>query len=481
MDRVHTLASRPSPASTYVQISAPSNATACGAEKPPSPENFTAGSNDEKQNQMEQSLKRSITLVIWYKPVQQPACDPIRLNHEISTFPLFQLSHFPSVVSDLELTPASYLDTYNNVTGNWEQHMITTVRTIETDQRLLYKLRKSLLSGLSDDECQGLAEELALQSKKKQAASPTILVQHSMKRPATEHADGPPAKRLYPEGYPHPMYIPPMGYMYPPVAIGHAMSTPAGPSNANSPEGDASSPMLIPYSVPATPMGGQTPSSPGQFSTVSPSSATRAGSGTSFPQHPHPPLKRWPNDYTVSEIAAGFRQMDALIAQTPNSTQRVAFERVFGCRYVKSTVCRHRGVYRKADGAIRSMFEGMGTDERAVWGEFVRRVEGRPSGKPAQGEQGEEPVLQGDIHERGPQSSPVQQEQCGETTTVPLMDSLGQSPHMTVASPPSSMQHINGVCLLHDHLFTWSLYHFAGHVPVYDPSLADKGVSLAGT
>ncbi|OAX36032.1 hypothetical protein K503DRAFT_867853 [Rhizopogon vinicolor AM-OR11-026] len=459
MDRVHTLASRPSPASTYVQMSAPSNATASGTEKPPSPENSAAGSNDEKQSQMEQSLKRSITLVIWYKQ----ACDPIRLNHEISTFPLFQLSHFPSVVSDLELTSASYLDTYNNATGNWEQHMITTVRTIETDQRLLYKLRKSLLSGLSDDECQGLAEELALQSKKKQAASPTILVQHSMKRPATEHVDGPPAKRLYPEGYPHPMYIPPMGYMYPSVSIGHAMNTHTGPSNANSPEGEVSSSMLIPYSVPATPMGGQPPSSPGQFPIVSPSSATRAGSGASFPQHPHPPLKRWPNDYTVSEIAAGFRQMDALIAQTPNSTQRVAFERVFGCRYVKSTVCRHRGVYRKADGAIRSMFEGMGTDERAVWGEFVRRVEGRPSGKPAQGEQGEEAVLQGDIHERGPQSSPVQQEQCGETTTVPLMDSLGQSPHMIVASPPSSIQHTNG------------------HVPVYDPSLADKGVGLAET
>jgi hypothetical protein len=357
--------------------------------------------------------------------------------------------------------------------------MITTVRTIETDQRLLYKLRKSLLSGLSDEECRGLPEELVLQSKKKHAAS--ILTQNSMKRPATEHVEGPPAKRLFPEGYPHPMYIPPMGYIYPQVPLGHPMSAPpaASPSNANSPEGEISSSMPTPYpGPPTTPMSAQSPNSPGQYPMASPSSATRAGAP--FPQHPHPPLKRWPNDYTVSEIAAGFRQMDTLIAQTPSATQRVAFERVFGCRYVKSTVCRHRGVYRKADATVRNAFEGMGTDERAVWGEFVRRVEGRPSGKPGQGERGEEPVLQGVPHEGGPQSSPVQEEQHGETNTVPLMDSLGQSPHMAVASPPSSMQHINGARDLHHHLFH-EAYRLVGHVPVYDPSLEDKGVGLTGT
>lgn len=97
----------------------------------------------------------------------------------------------------------------------------------------------------------------------------------------------------------------------------------------------------------------------------------------SFPHHPHPPLKRWPNDYAVCEVSAGFKQMDALIAQQPTSTQRAAFERVFGCRYVKSTVCRHRGVWRRADDNIRLSFEAMGTDESAVWGDFVKQVEGR--------------------------------------------------------------------------------------------------------
>lgn len=107
-----------------------------------------------------------------------------------------------------------------------------------------------------------------------------------------------------------------------------------------------------------------------------------------IPYHPHPPLKRWPNDYTVSEIAAGFHTMDLLIAHAAASggmTQRQAFERVFGCRYVKSTVCRHRAVWRRAHQSLKEQFEALGSDERACWGEFVRRVEGRPPGKNSSG------------------------------------------------------------------------------------------------
>lgn len=78
--------------------------------------------------------------------------------------------------------------------------------------------------------------------------------------------------------------------------------------------------------------------------------------------------------------------MDVLISHSSSSsnmTQRIAFERVFGSRYVKSTVCRHRAVWRKAHQTLREQFESMGADDRACWGEFVRRVEGRPPGKNA--------------------------------------------------------------------------------------------------
>lgn len=74
--------------------------------------------------------------------------------------------------------------------------------------------------------------------------------------------------------------------------------------------------------------------------------------------------------------------MDALVAQSANGstmTHKAAFERVFGSRYVKSTVCRHRGVWKRAHVGVKTQYEAMGHDDRAYWGEFVRHVEGRPS------------------------------------------------------------------------------------------------------
>lgn len=62
-------------------------------------------------------------------------------------------------------------------------------------------------------------------------------------------------------------------------------------------------------------------------------------------------------------------------------SQKAAFERAFGVKYVKSTACRHKSVWKKASKELRDEFLGMeGRGERGEkvsWGEFVRRVEGR--------------------------------------------------------------------------------------------------------
>ena len=335
---------------------------------------------------------------------------------------------------DLELTSTSYLDTYDSATGHWEQHLITTVRTIESEQRLLYKLRKSLLAGLADDECTGLAEELALQVKKKQASpaaphptpSPTSAAQ--LKRPLADSAEVPSAKRFYfPDSYPAHVYIPPpMSYMLPTQTIPYApLASPPLSTHSPARNGAETAEMTTPVNSPFHNL--QSPVIPPTplYSPNTPNTATR----TTFPQHPHPPLKRWPNDYTVSEIAAGFRAMDAMVAQSPTATQKAAFERVFACRYVKSTVCRHRGVYRKADPSVRNVFEAMGNDERAVWGEFVRRVEGRPAMGKGSGS-GDEKGLQDETPGvgLGAQSPQDQQGQTGSDPMIAPMGHLAMQP-----------------------------------------------------
>ncbi|EPQ59802.1 hypothetical protein GLOTRDRAFT_136571 [Gloeophyllum trabeum ATCC 11539] len=345
----------------------------------------------KQQTEMADSLKRSITLVIWYKPNESP----IRLNHHVPSFPLFQMSHFPQLVSELNLNAESYVDAYNDRTGQWEQHMITTVRPVESEQRLLYKVRKSLFAGLSDEECVGLADELALQAKARDPQNPrpspytnkngkAVKFQGAggKKRAAPEEpsASAPPAAKYHITDYGAQQ-----GYMlqHPGHAYPQNLSSPGSHLAGASPMGTHGhiTHVAYPYQTsptqyPPAPLMAMAPSFPPHYPHQAPQHhhhpAQAAGPGSPFHGHA-PAVKRWPNDYTVAEVTLGFAQMDGLMSQTPSITQRVAFERVFGTRYVKSTVCRHRGVWKRAGKGVGSM----GNGEREMWGDFVRRIEGR--------------------------------------------------------------------------------------------------------
>ena len=296
---------------------------------------------------------------------------------------------------------------------HWEQHTISSVRIVETQQRLLYKLRRSLIDGLSEDECVSFREEIQLQtscdprpqisapvnspasssrSSNKQRPPPIAIINqgtqsHStLKRPAPQgdaQESGHGSKVHISNSY----YVPTSGA----TAVASGTTSPgSGPSPS-----DTSSNVADPHSngqdsniyVYQPVFYGQTPTNASPDDTsLSQYLVTSPNAAPPIPYHPHPPLKRWPNDYTVSEISNGFHAMDVLISHSSSSsniTQRIAFERVFGSRYVKSTVCRHRAIWRKAHQTLREQFESMGADDRACWGEFVRRVEGRPPGKNA--------------------------------------------------------------------------------------------------
>ncbi|KZT23182.1 hypothetical protein NEOLEDRAFT_1180237 [Neolentinus lepideus HHB14362 ss-1] len=360
------------------------------------------------QTDMADSLKRSITLVIWYKP----GANPIRLNHHVPSFPLFQMSHFPQLVSELNLSAESYIDAYNDRTGQWEQHMITTVRSVESEQRLLYKVRKSLFVGLNEEECVGLGEELALQAKAKdpQTPMPSPFTTNNKTQKAVKFQPVAGKKRSAPDE-PSASASPAAKYHITefsqhPYIVQHPTQT--YPQNLSSPPGHiaGASPLgahghithVYPYQAglaqyAAAPLMALPPSFPPPFPHQTPQHphATQ-GQGAAPAFHGHPPaVKRWPNDYTVAEVTLGFAQMDGLMTQTPSITQRVAFERVFGTRYVKSTVCRHRGVWKRAGKGVGSL----GNGEREMWGDFVRRIEGR------RGEVPPKVVLPGSVGQEG--------------------------------------------------------------------------------
>ena len=328
----------------------------------------------------------------------------------IPNFPYFQLSKLTALVQELGLTSNTYLDTYNPDTSQWDQHSISAVRKVESQQRLLYRLRKSLLDGFKDEDCLSLPEELKMQRQ----VNMSFRARSSSPLSAGGRADahGCVCKRVpcddldVTNHVSHKVHIPNNYYLDHQPLI-HRNNDCEG-SLVN--DTQTSAPSALSPNLPtittseAHPTSSQSlptpPSSSSSddfaFSNIAiydnnPSSnaSPRNISSSNLaipisPYPPHPPLKRWPNDYTVAEISAGFSSMDALVTQSTNGstmTHRAAFERVFGSRYVKSTVCRHRGLWKKAQPNIKAQYEAMGHDERACWGEFVRVVEGRSSSR----------------------------------------------------------------------------------------------------
>ncbi|KAJ3523593.1 hypothetical protein NM688_g8702 [Phlebia brevispora] len=291
---------------------------------------------------MEQSYSRSVTIVYWHKA----GSEPIRIRKEVQTFPWFQLSQCSDIVNEVGLSQNTYVDSYNPNASTWEQETITAVRCVDSEQRLLYRSRKSLLEGMTDRDCLGLEHEIKLQIPSVQTTA--------RKRSITDTSSS--------EGSTHP------NKQY---KMTHVFSS--EPGQAHVFPQSLSAPVQSP-TLDHSGAAGVMPGSPYLTHDHQPGTSAEAN-GDAFT--PHPPVKRWPNDYAVCEIAAGLSKMDELVNQTPSLTQKAAFERVFGCRYVKSTVCRHRGVWRKADKALRESYERMGTDERALWGEFVKRTDFR--------------------------------------------------------------------------------------------------------
>jgi hypothetical protein len=390
--------------------------------------------------------------------IKQAHTTPLRLLHPLPTFPFLQLSQFPSLLSSLLLTQNSFVDAYNASTAQWEQHMIETVRLVASEQRVLYKLRKSLLEGLTEEECPGLQEEVSAQPRMEQNGKlpyPPQSSTASLKRRADVTPDSTPPNKYYIpdsmyQGTPQPVQAHQIHQYGVPVTQAQTypqnLSTPpkrvqgqAVPIHSPSQVQTTSSPPAGSGTVPKQSFvyGQQLELYPGAASELEPLVATNgnspahqsmssppASSKAPIPHHPHPPLKRWPNDYSVQEVSVGFDQMDALASAQPSLTQRAAFERVFGCRYVKSTVCRHRAVWRRADDDVRDAFIKLGRDERAMWGEFVRRVEGRASGLnvPSTASESDVTHLQG-VMQVPLRHLPLRRDE-GEGTQEPVMGSL---------------------------------------------------------
>ncbi|KAH9853309.1 hypothetical protein C2E23DRAFT_903078 [Lenzites betulinus] len=408
---------------------------------------------DEKRSALVESLNRSITVVFWYKknsiaviatalmaylktfdasPLTwlRANTQPLRLHQEIPTFPLFSFSSLSEILEQLHISDRTYIDAYDPRTGTWEQQQIASVRRIESEQRLLYRMRRSLFDALRDEECPGLEGEIKLQAEGESLRANALQINSLRKRsgdsslspPVSKHrrsfsvassstnVDSPSSSRGSGSLFSTPLPL----VSTPTVQSGSFPGTPprrqsrslaktvASPRQAAAAIGNTppqpspreihEPPPLDELPHPSTPQeAGPSPQTASPDPLFTPPDSV-ASSPAAQPPLPLPipipiPLpttaqgtpipRKWPNDFFVYEIAAGLRAMDALARAEPALKQDEVFRRAFALPYVKSTFCRHRALWRGASEGVRREFELLGRDPRACWGEFARRAEGR--------------------------------------------------------------------------------------------------------
>ncbi|TFK85830.1 hypothetical protein K466DRAFT_174188 [Polyporus arcularius HHB13444] len=447
--RAGTTFSHPLPSPSTSSPSSSASSTALNSPLPSSPAQLSTASYsststyhahgpaadeplDEKQMALLESLKRSITLVIWFKANTRP----LRLRLEIDTFPYLRLSELELIVSSLRLSPQTFIDVYNPQARTWEQEQLCAVHTVSSGQRVLYRTRQSLIDGFEDDQCPGIEAELSLQDTSNigdtalpQAPTPIYSKKRSaegnLRPPLPKHrrsssshsfvssqtatslpsqvSQSPPSYTDSPEHYDaaylspmsaispslssQPLYSPPTSTEGLPQDYSYLPDTPVSPGPPQTISSESSLALAVsePHSSPPSlrsrlPRASQTRASyASNPARPSPSPATPSVNRTSPPPSPRPRTsgnssKAWPYGMYVCDMVDGFQRMDALM---PSLKQAEAFSKVFKATYKKSTVCNHRKAWHDAPRQLVEEWANLGRDDRALWNEFIRMLEGK--------------------------------------------------------------------------------------------------------
>jgi hypothetical protein len=311
------------------------------------------------------------------------------------------LSRQAAIMSGLGLTPQSLVESYDRFTGQWIQQMVDSIRLVENEQRLLYKVRQGLQDGFDDSECPGLQNEIAWRTHYGQGVSESPVVRSVLSgaagTPDVVSGGYTPADDIYQYIYlPNdtPESTPPPTEAIPSTNIQHPEQDAAPADNAVTALGTS------PSTVTSTTLGNACPQvdcthkcadreltltwdKENMYTAEVYNNEKRKGEPTLkfvscsphfFPKRPHPPLRRWPVDFTVSEVTHGFHRMRRYESLFQHDIRREAFQHVFGCKFVLREFQRHYDIWQNANPSLRARFEAMEDDENAMWGEFEQAV-----------------------------------------------------------------------------------------------------------
>lgn len=80
----------------------------------------------------------------------------------------------------------------------------------------------------------------------------------------------------------------------------------------------------------------------------------------------------------MHEIVGGFKKMQDIVGGDARERQKSAFEKVFRCRYVKSTTGRAKLYWKRSSQEVKDHFMGLPKDDpRGRWSNFIHLMDGR--------------------------------------------------------------------------------------------------------
>lgn len=312
----------------------------------------------DQQQEMEAQKKRTCLLIVWHTVrvhlsflrtrhllLMQNGMKPLRLTHEVETYPQLRLSASSDLIDDLKLTADSRIDIWR---GEWMIIKVKDVIDVDRGQHILLRIRPSLLEELTD--CPGLTEELALQPKRWRTG----------KRGGDESVS--PLKKAAR----HPEISSVVAMRPTPDAGGH-LQTPFSKTQLPRARSPSVSTSIRHDSSDQPRVRGSRLQSPSIATSSSFQSQSIRGARTR--------AKVWPLDYYVHEISIGLKDIARL--QARGATMPDAFRQTFPGfeKFPRTTFYKYRREWPLIDKELRDRFIERGHSSQALFRQLLKAAD----------------------------------------------------------------------------------------------------------
>lgn len=258
---------------------------------------------------------------------------PITFPCFIDTYPRLKLQSVPLLVEQLKLNDRSLFDYWNN--QRWETITPTSILPVEKGRPVVFRHRPSLVNELPLSACPGISDFLQPQSRLKRTAENTLISPlKKSQRESTQKSVH--SQSLFKAAHSEEF----VSFVDTPISE---------PTMSNSPSTLATD-------------GNQQSSS----SLVANCQAKLIPETYQAEKSLH--------KQSVFSWDQGWKEINQLLDGNAEVTEATAFPRVFGLKYVKSTVCNYKKLWARAPASIKAEFIGYGNTAKGTWRKFALAV-----------------------------------------------------------------------------------------------------------